>query len=62
MFTTTNIQKMILLIFAIVVFIPVFYVLLHTNIGTTGSFVVYFIYLLIIGYFIRNWGKKKLEK
>jgi len=60
--TWTHVKKMLLLIFAIAVFFPIFYFLLLPNIGAIGSIVVYLVFLLVVGFLIRIWGKKKLEK
>lgn len=62
MFTWENVNKMLFLIFAIVVFTPILYFLILPSIGAYNSIIVYFIFIFFIGFLIRIWGKKKLKK
>ena len=55
-------KKMLLLIVAIAVFFPIVYLLLYPLIGTAVSIVIYLVYLIVVAFLIRNWGKRKFEE
>ena len=57
--TWIHTKKMLLLIFAILVFFPIAYFLVYPNIGAFASIVIYFIYLIVVAILIRLWLKEK---
>jgi len=57
--TWVHVKKMLILIFAILIFLPLFYFLLYPNIGFIVSMVIFFVYLLVVAFLIRIWAKGK---
>ena len=57
----SNTAKGVLLILAIVIFLPIFYVLYY-SIGAIGSAIVYSVYLIIIAILIYIWANKRYGK
>ena len=60
--TWIHVKEMLILIFAILIFVPVIYFLLYPTIGIISSMVIYFAYLIVVALLIGLWAKKKLEK
>jgi len=54
-------QKILILIIAILVFYPILYFLFYPNIGAVGILVMFFIFLIIITFLIKIWGKVKFK-